>query len=107
MSDRNADTSMRLNREQRRILQALQAGCHLKVHRDVDGAKVYRLHCLTKSGDAAEVVASGIVDTLERRGYLQSNMKFPAAALLLTERGLQAVSTPAALRPVGPRGYSE
>ena len=98
---------MRLNHEQRRILQALQRGCHLKVHRDVDGGKVYRLHCPTESGDAAEVVDSADIDGLERRGYLQSNMKFPAATLLLTERGLQAVSTPAALRPLGPRGYSE
>lgn len=101
---------MRLNKEQRRILGALQRGCHLKVHRDVDGAKVYRLHCPTEtpeSGNAAEVVDAVAVDGLERRGYLQSNMKFPAATLLLTERGRQAVNTPAALRPLGPRGYSE
>ena len=98
---------MRLNGEQRRILQALQRGCHLKVHRDVDGAKVYRLHCRTEEGDAAEEISGGSVEALERRGYLQSNLKFPAATLLLTERGLQAVNTPAALQPVGPRGYSE
>jgi hypothetical protein len=101
--------TMRLNGEQRRILQALQSGCHLKVHRDLDGAKVYRLHCpaaSTAAGvNAAEEVAAGNVEALERRGYLQSNLKFPAAMLLLTERGLQAASTPAALRPVGPRSY--
>ncbi len=34
---------MRLNSEQRRILAALQGGCYLKIHRTLDGAKVYRL----------------------------------------------------------------
>ena len=101
--------TMRLNGEQRRILRALQSGCHLKVHRDLDGAKVYRLHCPAcgEDGgeDAAELVAAGSVDALERHGYLQSNLKFPAATLLLTERGRQAASAPAALHPVGPRGY--
>ena len=97
---------MRLNGEQRRILAALQRGCHLKVHREVDGAKVYRLHCPPEMGADAETVASAVVEALERRGYLQSNMKFPAATLLLTERGMQAVNDPAPLRPVGPRGYS-
>lgn len=96
---------MRLNSEQRRILAALQRGCYLKVHREVDGAKVYRLHCPTESGDAVEVVNAGTVETLEQRGYLQSNLKFPAASLLLTERGAHAAAEPAALRPVGPRGY--
>jgi hypothetical protein len=101
----------RLSREQQRILQALQQGSHLKVHRTLDGAKVYRLHSPAggdeAGGDdaAAEVVAASLVEALERGGYLQSNLKFPAAALLLTERGAEAVTAPAALRPVGPRGY--
>lgn len=97
---------MQQNREQRRILQALLSGCHLKVHRTVDGAKEYRLHGSTADGvPAAEVLAPGPVEALERRGYLQSNLKFPAASLLLTERGVQAASAPALLRPIGPRGY--
>ena len=101
----DAGTTMRLNGEQRRILAALQRGCHLKVHREVDGAKVYRLHCPPAAGADAEVVAAAVVETLERHGYLQSNMKFPAATLLLTERGMQAVKAPAPLKPVGPRSY--
>lgn len=94
-----------MNGEQRRILAALQSGCHLKVHREVDGAKVYRLHCPPETGAKDEVVAPAVVESLERHGYLQSNLKFPAATLLLTERGLQAVDAPAPLRPVGPRRY--
>ena len=101
---------MRLNSEQRRILVALQHGCHLKVHRDLDGAKVYRLHhpparAVTTEEVASTIVETTIVETLERRGYLQSNLKFPAATLLLTERGVEAANTPAPLRPVGPRSY--
>ena len=95
----------RLNREQQRILRALQQGCHLKVHRTLDGTKVYRLHWAAAGADAVEEVEGKLVEALERGGYLQSNLKFPAAALLLTERGVQAVTAPAALRPVGPRGY--
>jgi hypothetical protein len=78
---------MRLNTEQRRILAALQRGCYLKIHRTLDGAKVYRLHCLIGGEDAVEELPAAAVDALERHGYLQSNMKFPAATLLLTERG--------------------
>ena len=107
---------MRLSGEQRRILQALQQGRHLKVHRTVDGAKVYRLHGAAGDGAAAgeavtgeavtgEEVPAGVVEPLERHGCLQSNLKFPAATLLLTERGARAVTTPAALHPIGPRSY--
>ncbi len=98
--------SIRLSNEQRRILQALQWGHHLKVHRTLDGAKVYRLHGAAVNGeDSAEVVAPAVVQELERSGYVQSNMKFPAATLLLTERGAQVMTTRSALRPVGPRRY--
>lgn len=79
---------MRLNTEQRRILAALQAGCYLKIHRTLDGAKLYRLHC--SGEDGGEELPAAPVDALERHGYLQSNMKFPAATLLLTERGAGA-----------------
>jgi hypothetical protein len=81
---------MRLNGEQRRILAALQAGCYLKIHRTLDGAKVYRLHCPADGETGGEVLPAPAVDALERHGYLQSNMKFPAATLLLTERGARA-----------------
>jgi hypothetical protein len=85
---------MRLNQEQRRILAALQRGCYLKIHRTLDGAKVYRLYCSNADGAATvEELSAAPVDTLERHGYIQSNMKFPAATLLLTERGAQAAAT--------------
>ena len=85
---------MRLNTEQRRILAALQAGCFLKIHRTLDGAKIYRLHCSGENGGEAhaEELPAAEVDALERHGYLQSNMKFPAATLLLTQRGASARS---------------
>ena len=84
---------MRLNGEQRRILAALQAGCYLKIHRTLDGAKVYRLHCSDDAGTSrVEELPPAEVDALERHGYLQSNMKFPAATLLLTQRGASARS---------------
>ena len=81
---------MRLNTQQRRILAALQAGGYLKIHRTLDGAKVYRLYRSSSSDDQGEELPAGPVDALERHGYLQSNMKFPAATLLLTPRGAQA-----------------
>ena len=81
---------MRLSTEQRRILAALQGGCYLKIHRTLDGAKVYRLHCPGDGETGGEELPASAVDALERHGYLQSNMKFPAATLLLTERGARA-----------------
>ena len=81
---------MRLNGEQRRILAALQGGCYLKIHRTLDGEKVYRLHCPSDGDNAVEDLPPAAVDALERHGYLQSNMKFPAATLLLTKRGAGA-----------------
>jgi hypothetical protein len=84
---------MRLNHEQRRILAALRQGCYLKIHRTLDGAKVYRLHCSAPDGEiTVEELSAAPVDALERHGYVQSNMKFPAATLLLTERGVQAAT---------------
>jgi hypothetical protein len=102
----------RLNDEQRRVLLALRQGCHLKVHRTLDGDKVCRLHHSPHAGNASiEVLPLELIDALERSGFVQSNMKFPAATLLLTERGVQAaeaVMTASAgdgLRPIGPRKY--
>ncbi len=78
---------MRLNTEQRRILTTLQGGGYLKIHRTLDGAKVYRLYCAGGGEDPGEELPPAAVDALERHGYLQSNLKFPAATLLLTARG--------------------
>ncbi len=98
-----------MQRAARDLLTALRQGAVLKVHRTVDGAKVYRLHGAGATGGqgGSEEVAAGLVDSLERGGYLQSNMKFPAATLLLTEQGLAATAASGAslAAPAGPRRY--
>jgi hypothetical protein len=71
------------------LLQALARGATLKAHRDIDGGKVHRLHAL--NGDVHEVPAP-VVNTLKRRGLIDSNKKFPAATYLLTKRGRQVVT---------------
>jgi hypothetical protein len=83
------------------LLVALAAGSTLKAHRTVEGAKIYRLHSL--HGAATEEIAPADVEALQRRGLVESNMKFPAAVFLLTERGAALVGSP--LWPVGPRRF--
>ncbi len=93
-----------LGGSQRALLRALAEGHVLKVHRTVDGAKVYRLHRLDGQ---TEIVPGGVVRGLERRGLIESNMKFPAATFMLTERG-KAWAAPGDRDrpgPVGPRGF--
>ncbi len=95
-----------LSEEQRRILLALQQGCQLKVHRSLDGAKVYQLHWVSPQGQIqTQELAAEPIRALEQCGCLQSNMKFPAASLLLTEYGTQLAAAKDVLRPVGPRSY--
>lgn len=95
---------MRLTTEQQQVLAALQTGQHLKVHRTPDGIKRYCLH--HADGSAAGEVSAGTADRLERSGLIESNMKFPAATFLLTEKGSAAASriTGSQQRPAGPRG---
>jgi uncharacterized protein YjhX (UPF0386 family) len=97
---------MWLSEEQRRVLGALAQGSTLKVHRDVDGSKIYKLHPL--AGATVEVVAEAVVQVLQRRGLIDSNMKFPAAVYLLTDAGAQiGVSlTDGQVRPVGTQSYT-
>jgi hypothetical protein len=101
-----------LDAEQHAVLLALQDGCHLKVHRTLDGAKTYRLHYplpaeeLRPLREDSKDLPAATVEFLERHGYLQSNMKFPAATLLLTELGRQtARAAGATLNPVGPHRF--
>ncbi len=96
---------MRLNDEQRAILVALQAGDRLKVHRTIDGEKRYLLHRL--DGSSAVAVEAAVVDSLERRGLIESNMKFPVATFLLTDKGVAAAAglTGSAQMPMGPRNF--
>jgi hypothetical protein len=79
---------MNLNAEQQKILSAMRDGATLKAHRTLDGEKTHLLHPL--AGPPVPV-SSAAMDALKRRGLIASNMKFPAAAYLLTERGLGAL----------------
>ena len=65
------------------------AGATLNAHRTLDGAKVHTLHPL--DGEPVDVDRAA-VDYLKQHGLIASNMKFPAATYLLTERGI-AVAT--------------
>ncbi len=86
------------------LLVALQQGAVLKVHRTVDGDKVHRLH---QAGAADQEIDGALVVALADQGLVQSNMKFPAATFLLTDKGA-AVATHlsgASVEPAGPRNY--
>lgn len=101
---------MRLSDAQRAILVALQAGDRLQVHRTLDGAKSYRLHVRDNGGradDSVLVIAGAIVDGLVRARLIESNMKFPAATFLLTDKGLAAVMaiTGSVQTPIGSRNF--
>jgi len=87
----------------RQLLRALAAGDGLKVHRDVDGNKQYTLHPL--AGGASQVIEPKLVTRLERQRFLKSNMKFPAAVLLLTEQGAAASAISTAALPIGPKQF--
>jgi len=77
----------------KQIIVAMQQGATLKAHRTLDGEKLHQIHPLQ---DAAFVVPTAAVRELEQRGWLRSNMKFPAATYLLTEQGSQATLQPPA-----------
>lgn len=69
---------------ERRILRLLAQGWTLKVHRSLEGEKLYRLHSLAGK---SESVPGEAVRSLERQALIQSNQKFPAATFLLTDQG--------------------
>ena len=69
----------------RHILRALLDGATLKAHRTLDGEKTYILHPLDGPD---EIVDRAAVEHLKQQGLIASNMKFPAATYVLTERGL-------------------
>jgi hypothetical protein len=66
------------------ILRALIDGATLKAHRYLDGAKLYKLHPLE---GLTEPVERETVEYLKKHQLIKSNMKFPAATYLLTEKG--------------------
>ena len=84
---------MKLSEVHDYILQALLNGATLKSHRYLDGAKLYKLHPLD---GPAEPVERAAVDYLKQQGLIKSNMKFPAATYLLTDKGKQAAAAPVA-----------
>jgi uncharacterized protein YjhX (UPF0386 family) len=97
---------MRLMVEQERLLVALAGGATLKVQRTMDGAKVYRLFPLDSA--VVEEIQPAVVEPLQRQRLIESNMKFPAAVFLLTERGAAAVAGLAEIKtlPVHPRHFT-
>jgi hypothetical protein len=71
--------------EQQTLLLSLQQGYTLEVHRTLDGDKTYQLHAA--DNQVVAVVSADLVFQLEKRGWIQSNLKFPVAVFLLTEKG--------------------
>jgi len=67
------------------ILSALAEGIVLKGHRNIEGEKVYKLHGM--DGSEIEEVAPEVMEFLKEYKLIHSNMKFPAASFLLTEKG--------------------
>ncbi|MCS6828562.1 MAG: hypothetical protein NZ553_18255 [Caldilinea sp.] len=96
---------MRLSAEHQDVLIAMQQGDRLKVHRTVDGVKQYLLHRLNEA--VAVEIKADVVDALVRAGLIESNMKFPAATFLLTDKGAGLVArlTGDKRMPVGPRNF--
>jgi hypothetical protein len=74
----------KLSQAEAKILTALLTGSTLKSHRYLDGTKVYQLHALD---GPIEPVQQRIVESLQARGLIYSNQKFPAATYSLTEQG--------------------
>jgi hypothetical protein len=79
-----------ITQAQRDLLRAMRDGATLKVHRDLDGHKTHLLHPL--SGEQWPVSAE-LVESLRVLDLIQSNLKFPAATYILTERALAALAT--------------
>ena len=80
------ETTMKLSKEEENVLRCLIKGDTLKSHRDIDGAKAYKLHPLD---GLPALVDHQVVDRLKKQGLIGSNQKFPAATYLLTDKGKQ------------------
>lgn len=87
---------MKLLKAQAQLLQGLTEGGTLKVHRHLDGSKVYQLHPL--EGQPL-ILQAAMVRRLETQGLIESNKKFPAATYLLTEKGKEVAGSLAASNP--------
>ena len=80
---------MQLTPAQRQVLQAMRDGATLKAHRDLDGQKTHLLHPL--AGEPLPISAE-LVESLRNPGLIQSNLKFPAAAYVLTDKAVEQLS---------------
>jgi hypothetical protein len=103
------DDMMRLSSEAEELISRLAEGRTLKSHRYLDGRKEYRLHPL--GAGQAIAVAGETVRQLQQKRLIHSNMKFPAATYLLTERGQVMASKLGAgsqeVKPLTPRNWRD
>jgi hypothetical protein len=83
--------TIKLTAEHKRVLRSLASGSTLKVHRTLDGAKIYKLHPL--DGADSEIVDNKLAEYLLQHKLIASNMKFPAATYLLTDQGVALIAT--------------
>ncbi len=81
-----------LTDDQRRLLLKIANGEALKVHRDLEGNKVYQLHSLDGH---AETIGRELAESLIDLGLLDSNKKFPAATFWITAAGRHYLQTAA------------
>lgn len=88
----------RLSQGHKHVLSALAHGQRLQDHRELDGSKVYKLHALVDN--TVEVIEPSVVEDLQRQAYIRSNMKFPAATYLLTDKGAAVAATLTAMSTV-------
>ena len=95
---------MKLSPAEEAVLRAIAQGGTLKTHRSMDGEKISQLHPLDAP---AYDVDPEVVSSLKRRKLIRSNMKFPAATYLLTDRGRAVATKLADLDgdPLGPHNY--
>ncbi len=70
------------------LLFDLAHGYTLKVHRDLDGHKVFRLYA---PDGTVRPIGRELIEPLLDRRLIGSNQKFPAATFWLTEAGRQLV----------------
>ncbi len=96
---------MQLSVAHKHILCELARGSRLQDHRDLDGGKLYKLHPLDNAPDMPIPAAS--VTYLQRHKLIESNMKFPAATYLLTDKGaaIAVALTPTQTLPLASRNY--
>jgi hypothetical protein len=73
-----------LSPEQAELLQQLNNGQVLKVHRDLEGRKDFAL--ISPAGTSSSV-SRELVEALVQQRLIDSNKKFPAATYWLTDRG--------------------